>query len=203
MSETPNKPHPGERKRDTGHPHWLEYIKVIGGLVLAAIALLQYKAQGHEQRAAAVLSAMQLTQQGRGTTTLRRTISELVTELYATYPDLDSDLSLAQQTTPEGQVARSKLQQHIERTLLRPGDLRFANALAFLESMYEYGRTDPCAWFVVSTAYARDAGAIIYWFGPELEAFFDRQNRPKGSDLYLQYLQWRTINGRSYACDLS
>src|SRR5688572_30076511 len=75
-----------------GSVHWLEYVKVLGALVLAAVAVGGYFSQRDHDRKAEIFQTWQFVLQGEGTKTLHDDISKLL-EPFKEYPgELHLDL---------------------------------------------------------------------------------------------------------------
>src|SRR4051812_38178669 len=132
------------RDHRTGSPHWLEYVKVFGALVLAAVAVVGYVTQHAHERRAEVFQTYQLVLQGEGTRTLHEDISKLL-EHFKEYPrDLHLDLYKADPATVVN------IKNFIEEHILKTDGNRFNRVLAYLRTAYRFASTGPCQWYIVS-----------------------------------------------------
>jgi hypothetical protein len=177
----------------SSHSGFLDYVKVIGGLITAIIAVFEYAAHNEQERSTAVLNAMQLVQQGQGTNQLRQDISTLITPFYdpAQYNgNVDIDLI----------KDRDKVRSFIEDHIFRGQKLRFKNSIDFLESMYQFGSTNSCTWKVIATTYHGDAGELVYYFEPEFQRYADQQ---KISMAFLYDIEYQYGNPKLIPCDIA
>lgn len=144
----------------------IEQLKLVGGfiggilaLILVCIAVLEFYQHNEQDRETALFNSMQAVVQGNGTAQLRQDIDALLKPLLS---DSQYEQKYSHAYKPE------EVQRFINYIYTDYKWIHLKHAIAYLETMYEYGKTDLCSWKIVSTAYSRDAGLIVYFFEPIL-----------------------------------
>jgi hypothetical protein len=160
----------------------IEAVKVIGGLIAAFAALLEYASHNEEQRAETILRAVQIIE-SNSTEVFRRNLKTLVAQFYTAeawvtyWPNRDKKDDL--------------VIDFIENKIMSKYDQEFKTTLTFFDVMYDFGSTNTCNWKLIVSAFERDAGDFYYYFDIYFEGYAARiHTSPEKVKRSIVFLTW-------------
>jgi hypothetical protein len=153
------------------HPwNWdrtIEAVKVIGVLIAAFWALVQYGNQIEQDRTDAILRAVQVVHDSRAAD-FRKDLEHLLDVFY---------VSNAQEfwAWRSGGGDKPSANYHLYKNLnVAPYNREFDHVIMFFDQMYDFSAANACAWKVVQDSFGLDASHFRDYFEPVFDDYANR-----------------------------
>jgi hypothetical protein len=143
----------------------IEAVKVVGALIAAVWALVQYGNQVETGRTDAILRAVQVVHD-QSTNDFRKELTRLIQPFW-----LQDAKAFWIWRNTTGAATPSDFYQG---AIFAPYDKEFEHVVMFFGQMYDFSAANACAWKVVQDSFRQDAANFLYYFEPIFDSYAQR-----------------------------
>jgi hypothetical protein len=143
----------------------IEAVKVVGALIAAVWALVQYGNQVETGRTDAILRAVQVVHD-QTTNDFRKELTRLIRPFWLQ----DAKAFWSWRNNREATIPSNFYQDAI----FTSNDKEFEHVVMFFGQMYDFSAANACAWKVVQDSFRQDAANFLYYFEPIFDSYAKR-----------------------------
>lgn len=149
----------------------IETIKVVGGLMAAVWALVQYGNQIEQARTENILHAVQVMHDVSAQS-FQKNLHALIIPFYD--PDY-SKTKVFWDLKNKKKPSAAALSTFYQNTIFKPHDHQFEQVVAFFDQIYDFSATNSCTWKVVEDSLRQNARDFFYYFEPVFDEYAHRK----------------------------
>jgi hypothetical protein len=147
--------------------HTIETVKVVGALVAAFWALVQYGNQIEQDRTDAILRAVQVVHDTNARE-FRKDLDHLIAAFWVPNAAEFWDWRSGKAEKPSADY------DLYQKLMVAPYNRQFEHVVMFFDQMYDFSAANACAWRVVQDSFGQDASHFRDYFEPVFDNYAKR-----------------------------